>query len=471
MMQCIPNRGLYYYKSSKNTQGSFINYRCNKVLQRAQIAATDVSADLFSWLHEHGAPEQKVKLTSMVDGVDGGVEVTVAAQHLNAGDTAIAIPSNLVVTLDRVFEDETVAELLTTDKISELACLALYLCYEKKRGKESMWYPFIKCLDKQRARGPQAVESPLLWEPEEVQRLLKGSPILDALKARRSGIEKEYENLDTVWFMAGSLFRDYPYDVPTEQFPFEVFLQAFAAVQSSIVHLQNVPPAKRFALLPLGPPMLTYSSTSRGMIAYDNDQVVLRVDKEYEEGQPVVAWCGPQPNSRLFVNYGIVDEKNPYDKLQMTLTIPNSDPLYQMKRSKLQHVELATQQQFQLQRDADLPPMLLPYMRLACSSTAEDTEKVQFLETAAPFNTALESSVLRQLTVYLQSRLEAYPTTQEQDLMTIQNSRSTQREISVAKLLRIEKQVLSNALQQVQRRTEALGSVQETQISNKVRIS
>ena len=36
------------------------------------------------------------------------------------------------------------AELLTTDKLSELACLALYLMYEKKIKRKSFWYPYIK---------------------------------------------------------------------------------------------------------------------------------------------------------------------------------------------------------------------------------------------------------------------------------------------------------------------------------------
>jgi hypothetical protein len=39
------------------------------------------------------------------------------------------------------------------------------------------------------------------------------------------GIEKEYAELDTVWFMAGSLFRSYPYDVPTEAFSLNLFRQ------------------------------------------------------------------------------------------------------------------------------------------------------------------------------------------------------------------------------------------------------
>ena len=36
-------------------------------------------------------------------------------------------------------------------------------------------------------------------------------------------IEKEYNELDTVWFMAGSLFKNHPYDVPTEASSLDLF--------------------------------------------------------------------------------------------------------------------------------------------------------------------------------------------------------------------------------------------------------
>ena len=67
-------------------------------------------------------------------------------------------------------------------------------------------------------------------------------------------------------------------------------------------------------------------------------------------GEPVFAWCGPQPNSRLLLNYGIVDEQNPNDKMTVTATIPNSDPLFAQKRQLLQQHNMASQQNFQLQR-------------------------------------------------------------------------------------------------------------------------
>lgn len=36
------------------------------------------------------------------------------------------------------------------------------------------------------------------------------------------GIDKEYSELDTVWFMAGSLFKNYPDNAPTE--PLSLFV-------------------------------------------------------------------------------------------------------------------------------------------------------------------------------------------------------------------------------------------------------
>lgn len=62
----------------------------------------------------------------------------------NSGDVVLRIPERLAITLDRVFQDEAVAELLTTNKLSELACLTLYLMYEKKAGKKSFWHEYIR---------------------------------------------------------------------------------------------------------------------------------------------------------------------------------------------------------------------------------------------------------------------------------------------------------------------------------------
>ena len=57
---------------------------------------------------------------------------------------ALRIPERLVVTLDRIFEDGAVAELLTTNKLSELACLALYLWVAAPRG--AVYFLYCICV-------------------------------------------------------------------------------------------------------------------------------------------------------------------------------------------------------------------------------------------------------------------------------------------------------------------------------------
>ena len=55
------------------------------------------------------------------------------------------------------------------------------------------------------------------------------------------------------------------------------------------------------------------------MLSYnaDSKSIQLVADRAYVPGELLTAWCGPQPNSRLLLNYGLVDENNPYDKLQV----------------------------------------------------------------------------------------------------------------------------------------------------------
>jgi hypothetical protein len=53
----------------------------------------------------------------------------------------------------------------------DLIGLTLWLMYERVQGEKSPWQPYLKMF-------PQSTLSPLLWTPEEQQRLLKGSPAL-----------------------------------------------------------------------------------------------------------------------------------------------------------------------------------------------------------------------------------------------------------------------------------------------------
>ncbi|XP_076949618.1 uncharacterized protein LOC143622313 [Bidens hawaiensis] len=407
--------------------------------------------DLKSWMHNNGLPPCKVVLKDRqaYDSRHPPIHYVAASQDLQAGDTAFCVPNSLVVTLERVLGNETVAELLTTCKLSELACLALYLMYEKKQGKESFWYPYIRELDRQRGRGQLAVESPLLWSDSELD-YLTGSPVKDEVVERAEGIRKEYNELDTVWFMAGSLFQQYPFDIPTEAFSFEIFKQAFVAVQSCVVHLQNVSLARRFALVPLGPPLLTYRSNCKAMLTAVDGGVQLVVDRPYLAGQSIVVWCGPQPNSKLLINYGFVDEDNLYDRVLVEAALNTEDPQYQEKRLVAQRNGRLTIQTFQVKVGKERETVLdmLPYMRLGYVSDPLEMETVISSQgPVCPVSPCMEHAVLDQLATYFRERLAGYLTTLSEDEALLAECDIDPKKRVATKLLMCEKNILSRCLE------------------------
>ncbi|KAG2384282.1 Protein SET DOMAIN GROUP 40 [Vigna angularis] len=406
--------------------------------------------DLKSWMHKHGLPPCKVVLKDKPCHNDPHkpIHYVAASQDLQVGDVAFSVPNSLVVTLERVLGNETVAELLTTNKLSELACLALYLMYEKKQGKKSFWYPYIRELDRQRGRGQLSVESPLLWSKSELDYLL-GSPVKDEVIERVEAIRKEYNELDTVWFMAGSLFQQYPYDIPTEAFSFEIFKQAFAAIQSCVVHLQKVSLARRFALVPLGPPLLSYQSNCKAMLTAVDGAVELAVDRPYKAGDPIVVWCGPQPNSKLLINYGFVDENNSNDRLIVEAALNTEDPQYQDKRMVAQRNGKSSVQVFRVYSGKEREALLdmLPYLRLGYLSDPSEMQSVISSQgPVCPVSPCMERAVLDQLGDYFKTRLAGYPTTLAEDESMLADGNLNPKKRVATQFVMLEKKILHACL-------------------------
>ena len=53
---------------------------------------------------------------------------------------------------------------------------------------------------------------------------------------------------------------------------------------------QKVSLARRFALVPLGPPLLSYQSNCKAMLTAVDGAVELAVDRPYKAGDPIVVW-------------------------------------------------------------------------------------------------------------------------------------------------------------------------------------
>ena len=183
--------------------------------------------------------------------------------------------------------------------------------------------------------------------------------------------------------------------------------------------------------------------------------------------------CGPQPNRRLLLNYGIVDEGNPSDAESVTVTLPTDDPLFAAKRAALQRGGSATTAAFKLTAKEPLPSGLIPYLRLAFCGDAAFVAGADPLKAAAgageastsssspspspPLGPEVEAAALGALTRHLRRRLAAYATTIADDDATVASESAGPREKVAARLLRIEKRILGAALASAEEASRAGG--------------
>ncbi|EMS66279.1 hypothetical protein TRIUR3_22444 [Triticum urartu] len=142
---------------------------------------------------------------------------------------------------------------------------------------------------------------------------------------------------------------------------------------------------------------------------------------QYDRGVRAKVRCGPQPNSRLLLNYGFVDEDNPYDRIAIEVCVG---------------------------KEKETISEMLPYLRLGYISDPDEMQCILSSEgDTCPVSPCSERAVLDQLVVYLKSRLAGYPTTLDEDeAMLAEGSLEPKKEVAT-RLVRLEKKMLHGCLQ------------------------
>lgn len=128
----------------------------------------------------------------------------------------------------------------------------------------------------------------------------------------------------------------------------------------------------------------------------------------------------------------------------------------QAKRAALTAKGLSTVQTFDLLRDQLLPALLLPYMRIACSSTAASLQSVRLEPNAPPVDAELELVVHCQLVAHFKRRLAAYSHPIWRDLQIIADPASTPRQRIAARLTKIEKGILQACIDHLNKQAAPL---------------
>lgn len=126
----------FYQPQRSDIRGINDHFGSNALFPLPKVSLFRTNTPFSKLSQDNNAAQENVTLQSVTkEGVE--VDMTVAYNELFPGDIALRIPEELVVTLDRIFDgDGPLAELLTTNKLSELAVLTLYLMYEVRKMVE-----------------------------------------------------------------------------------------------------------------------------------------------------------------------------------------------------------------------------------------------------------------------------------------------------------------------------------------------
>lgn len=379
--------------------------------------------ELTDWLKQQGFPDQAVELKRSGSGEVG----CFTTRDIQAGEFAVKVPENFTVTCSDVANHPVISQLAAGRP--DLIGLALWLIYEKWLGKKSVWYPYVRTF-------PSTTLSPVVWSKLEQETLLKGTSVAEEVRQRCLYLEDEFADIMETC-------QNQLKDLPQSLFTLEAFKNAFSVIVSRAIYL---PSAELYALVPIGD-AVNLSGKCEASFEYSTEEqaVVLRVDKKYAGGQEVFASYGQnRPNSDLLISYGLVDEDNTNDFIEIEVGLVKTDTLRSLKLQILRVANFEDEQAFPLYLDR-FPTQLLSYMRLARLQDSGLIAKIVF-DKDIIVNEANEYEVLTLLLSECRNRLSNFDRSLDDEVRLLNSTDISPKEKVAAKLRCYQQKILSNTM-------------------------
>eukprot|EP00466_Bigelowiella_natans_P014145 jgi/Bigna1/90881/estExt_fgenesh1_pg.C_820008 len=331
------------------------------IVKKEKPYADEIRQELVRWLQERGMPEQNVEIR-YVGPAGWGL---VAKKPLRAGDIAINIPEELLITKEKVLQDSKFATLMKESKMPEYWMLALFLVEQYAMTQEDssscQYAPYIKSL-------PDETGNVLEWTGREAGDLLKGSPLERMAYQMVTDVKQGIKEIT-------KLTKTHPnaYYVTEPRLRW-----AFSLLFSRVVRLTSR--NRQLALIPWAD-MLNHQPDVRSYIDWDDKEnaVVFRGDRDYNIGDEVFVSYGPRSSGDLLLTYGFVPSTatDPeIEKVDLRLVLDGYDPYAGVKKAALKQYGLDSAWTFPLQLNR-YPAGLIEYASFL-SFRPQSDEEVDF---------------------------------------------------------------------------------------------
>jgi len=407
----------------------------------------NANSRLIAWLETEGevylsesstwgeAPHPMAISTETVDEItnESSGRGLLARRSVNDGDELLKIPMDLCIT--RKSARRALGKDALQDGINEYLAIACQLIHEKYvLGPESSYDAYIGVL-------PEVDEvNPTFTWPDEDLTFLDGSPVVAATRSLQMKLRREYDDL-----LGGDdgLIAKFPNRFPADKFTYDNWVWAFTMLFSRAIRLRNLRVGERLAMVPYAD-LINHSAFSGAFIDAresgdwlfkdGNEEVILYADRGYRQMEQIYISYGQKSNAELLLLYGFALERNPYNSVDVTVSIAprtaavaaanegiDEDPLAQEKMDFLFRVGRDQTVDFPCYADR-YPVEMLEYLRLMMM-TPEDTrgkplEEFDFSRTISPAN---EAAVLQSVVEAVKYQLGLFPQSEEDDAMIIKD--------------------------------------------------
>ena len=352
----------------------------------------------------------------------------------------MTIPKECLISLELALETnigKEIGKFMYSELNSPKHCLlSAFLLTEEKSEK---WKFYFDLLPKDFSNFP-------IFYTEKELEYLKGSPFLNQVLDKKIDMKIDYEK---ICFYIPSF----------SQFSYQKFCEARMMISSRIFGIQ-MGENKTDVLAPFAD-LLNHKRPRQTQWYYDNmlESFVIQAIEDINEGSEIFDSYGKKTNSRFLLNYGFSLENNDSSEYPLTVYFNNSYPLFEVKKNLFQsNFELV--KTFNLNNNIYESQLLelLSFLRfmlfdgdiniLFNAMTSNDNLIYEDISLTfyyiSPISKELEIKVLKHLHLLCRKALNNYPTTYEEDNLTLKSKKNISFNYrNCLLLLMSEKSVLS----------------------------
>lgn len=349
-------------------------------------------SELATW----GRPRHPLAIADNTtdDGENSGRGL-IAMKGIVQGEPVFEIPYELILTKEVALKSIPLPE-----DVNEYIAIACFLISERAKGDESFWKPYFDILPLDEELIPL-----FRWSQEDLA-LLEGSPVLAETESLKEKLTNEFKAASELYFDGkGDIFSE-------EVFTYQAWEWAFAILFSRAIRLSSVDVV---ALVPYAdllnhnPFVSTYIDVQRETFTKEK-YVCLYTDRPYARMDQVFVTYGPKSNAELLLLYGFVVDRNPYDSVDLVVSLSEDDPLYDRKKDYLEQSGVEEETMFPLYRDR-YPMELIEFLRF-CVANEKDFENADFGDF---INESNETLVANAIIDACRAALDRYPQTRADD--------------------------------------------------------